>query len=576
MKTKILSLVSAAAFIFGMTACHDPQEFSPVHNDENLLSLTATFYNDSRIENSFAAEIDHAAGIINVVFPYTYPALSDSHLEETDITHVRIHCNLTQGSYVEPQLVWLDLSQDHQITVTGGDGSKKQYTITSEIRKSTECLITDFTLPDAEVSGAINQQTGEIALITADDLGEQKAELIMSHGATISPDPRVQAVNFDQDVEFTVTAQNGVDKKVYKVIKSAPSLLPAGGNFDRTETRWVKTLEEYGIAKGSSNLDCASGIAVVKNYLVINQVNNPAAVYVNAKTGEKVGTIDLSAVGNSATGYLNNYRMTSDNNGNILISNFSKDNNGLFTIWLKKGIEGAIEEYLSFSPGANVGDQVSVVGSLDGDAIITASVNGSSIDFFRWVVKGGVLQSKTPEKVHITGYEGACWGNADIAYIDPSNPSGDYISGAYAKFAGIETTSRGAAYVNGATNTITSHGSKVVSSNWVINAVDVIEFNKAKFAIHNSVNTFTWGQDDTLYIYDLSSSDLNTAAVDFGSGGLGFLGKYGARACGNVGLARNADDVKLSVSSNGVYMYIYFQFANGYVGCLQVDCLLDM
>ncbi len=576
MKTKVISLVCAATLIFGMSACHDPEELSPTHHDENLLSLTATFYNDSRVENSFAAEIDHVAGIINVVFPYTYPAFSDSHLETSDLTHVRINCNLTQGSIVEPPLVWLDLSKEHQITVTGLDGSKKQYTITSEIRKSSECIITDFTLPDAEVSGAINQQAGTIALITADDLGEQNADVIMSHGATISPDPRVVKINFDQEVKFTVTAQNGVDKKEYTVIKTAPSLLPAGGNFDRAEMRWVKKLSDLGFSVGSSNINCASGFAVVKNTLILNNTGNATAICVNAKTGEQEGTIDLSSIGNSAAGYLNNYRMTSDNNGNIVISNFSKDNNGLFTIWVKKGLDGAINEYLSYKPGVNVGDQVSVVGSLDGDAIITASVNGSAIDFFRWVVKGGQLQNVTPEKIHITGYEGTCWGNADVAYIDPSNPTSDYICGAYAKFVGIETTSRGAAYVNGTTNTVTSHSSKVISSNWIINAVDIADFNKAKIAVFNSVNTFTWGSDDNIYIYDLSTGDLSTSPVDFGASGLEFIGKYGARACGNLGLGRNANDVKLSVSSNGVYLYIYFEFANGFVGCYQVDCMLDM
>ena len=573
MKTKILSFLSAAAIIFGGSACQDPYEFTPEHHDENILSLTASFYNDDSPSNSFAAEIDYAAGIINIVFPYTYPPMSDSHLEENDLTHVRVQCNLENGSTVEPELTWLDLTKDHHITVTGLDGDKREYTITSEIRKSRECEITDFSINALGLSGAINAQTNVITLISADEIGEQNAEIIMSHGATISPDPRVTAINFDQEQEFTVTAQNGVDKRVYKTVKGEPTLIPSGANFTRATVRWAKKLTDYGYANGTGVTDVAAGLAVVGDYVIINKVGLADPIYVNAKTGEKVGTIDLSSIGSSADGYLNNYRMTSDNNNNIVISNFSKDNGGTITVWKKKGLDGAIEQFISYAAGSNVGDQLSVVGDLDGDAIITATVNGSGLDFFRWVVTGGALQSQTPEKIHVTGYEGTCWGNADVAYVDPSNPNGDYITGAYMKFADEETANRGAAYVNGASNTITSKGSRVVSSNWVINAVDVIEFNHMKYAVHNSINTFTWGGDDNIYVYDLTSGDLATSPVDFGTSGLNFINNYGALLCGATGLARNGSDVKFSVAANGVYLYIYFLFANGYVGCVQVDCL---
>lgn len=570
---KILSFVSAAAIALAFSACHDPYEFTPEHHNENLLSFSASFYNDNEAYNEFPAEIDYAAGTITVVFPYTYPPKTDSYLVEANLTHVRVQCNTVLGATVEPELVWLDLTKENHITVTGLDGDRKEFTITSEIRKSNECEITDFTIDAIGLSGAINTSTNEIMLISADDIGEQHASIIMSHGATISPDPRTQLINFDQENEFTVTAQNGVDKRVYKTVKGVPALLPSGANFGRATVRWANKLDSYGIAPSSSLTECAAGIAVAGDYLVLNKVGTAQAVYVNAKTGDQVGTIDLSAIGMSATGYLNNYRMTSDNNSNIVISNFSKDNSGTITIWRKAGIDGAIEKYISYAAGVNVGDQLSVVGSLDGDAIITASINGSGVDFFRWVVKGGVLQSQTPDRVKISGYEGTCWGNADIAYTNPSDPTSDYISAAYMKFADQETVSRGAAYVNGKTNKITSKGSRVVSSNWVINACDVIEFNKVKYAVHNSVNTFTWGTDDTIYIYDLSSNDLSSSPIDFSQGGMGFLGKYGAMSCGNLGAIRNADDVKFAVSSNGIYLYVFFEFTNGYVGMIQADCL---
>ena len=571
MKTKILSIDSAIAFMIGMSACQDEHEFSPTHHDEDLLSVTAMFYDDTRIENSFPAEIDHAAGIVNIVFPYTYPSLSESHLENTDLTHVRVQCNLTQGATVTPALTWLDLSQEHQITVTGLDGTSKQYTIKSEIRKSAECLITDFSIDALGLGGVIKQNEGTITLISAEEIGEQLATVIASHGATLSPDPRVTPLNYDNEPKVTVTAQNGVDKKEYTFIKGVPSRLPAGANFGTASLRWVKKLSEFGI-KSTSNYDAASGLAVVGNNVVINQTGNANAIYVNLKTGVQEGSINLSAVGNNVNGVLNNYYMTSDNAGNILVNNFSKDSNGNFTVWRMKGLNGAVEEYINCSAqGKNVGDRLSVVGTLDGDAIITATINGSGLDFFRWIVKGGALQSNEPELIHMTGYAGTNWGNADVAYTNPSDPTSNYVTAAYSGFAD-GATDRGAGYFNGVTNTIMSKGAKAISSNWILNAVDIVEFNNVKYAMHNSINTFTWGSDDLIYLYDLSSGDLSTVAMDFGSD---FLGKYGANAdtSTGVGLGRNGGDVKLAVSDNGIYLYMLFEFANGSVGMFQADCL---
>lgn len=568
MKTKFLSLASAVAFILGMSACQDPQEFSPSHYEENLLSMTASFYNDTRIENSFPAEIDHAAGIINIVFPYTYPNLSESNLEDEDLTHVRVQCNLTTGATVSPELTWLDLSKEHQITVTGLDGTKKQYTIKSEIRKSADCFITDFSIDELGLGGVINQDASTITFITPDEIGEQLATVIASHGATLEPDPRITPLNYDGDVKIKVTAQNGVNTKEYTFLKAEPKRLPAGANFGTASMRWVKKLSEYGYKSTGLN-DATSGLAVTGNHLVINQTGNANPIYINLKTGVQEGTINLASIGNNTAGVLNNYRMTSDDAGYIVISNFSKDNNGNLTVWRMKGIDGTPEQYIQCSAqGKNVGDQLSVRGSLDGDAIITATINGGGVDFFRWIVKGGQLQSQNPELVHVNGYKGACWGNSDVAYLNPSDPTSNYICGAYVDFA---TGGRGLSYVNGQSNTVTS--TVEISPNWIENSVDVILFNNVYYGLFNSINSFTWGTDDLIYLYDLSAGDLSTSALDFGA--FNFLGQYGANAdtSTGTGLGRNGGDVKLVQSSNGIYLYILFMYANGSVGMIQADCL---
>jgi hypothetical protein len=60
-------------------------------------------------------------------------------------------------------------------------------------------------------------------------------------------------------------------------------------------------------------------------------------------------------------------------------------------------------------------------------------------------------------------------------------------------------------------------------------------------------------------------------ALDRGEGGYGL---YGGRM--NDGTNSNAiQDVKLHVTSDGYFMYAYFMFCNGYVGCVQFDCIAE-
>ncbi|MFR5271051.1 MAG: hypothetical protein ACLTGI_11610 [Hoylesella buccalis] len=48
--------------------------------------------------------------------------------------------------------------------------------------------------------------------------------------------------------------------------------------------------------------------------------------------------------------------------------------------------------------------------------------------------------------------------------------------------------------------------------------------------------------------------------------------KYGGKALGKQN-ANGTGDVALRVSNDGYYLYIYFMFTNGYVGCVRCDCL---
>lgn len=583
MKTKIYSFVTAAALLLGFTACHDPHEFSPQIYDECFDSMTAQFIDDDRAENSFSAEFDYVNHIITVVIHYTYPAGSESYLEPSDITNMKMSCNLKQGTRIEPALTTLDLSVDNHVTIYDNAGGSTPYIIRGEIRKSAECEILDFSIPAVGVSGVINPNTKVVTLVSADEIGEQLAQVEVSHGATLDPDPNVTAINFDNEFELTVTAQNGVDKCVYTVLKADPTKLAFGIRNGSAKIAWTKKQADMGVTiysagdLGTGNLrfNGSAGLGVVGEYLVMNEAGMGKAYVMNYKNGNLVTTIDLKAMGTNTLGQYNNHRMTSDNNGNLLFTSAANFNGGTLTIWKMKGIDGQLEKLTTLANGAAIGSSISVTGNIDGDAIITVNNNGPT-QFYRWEVKGGVLGAC--ETVKPNGYGATCWGNFDAVYLEPTLPS-DYITIGYVAFSVDPPAASGAenrtcAWIDGATNNIKSYGSKCITSNSVENSGDIVTFNNVRYYIHNVMNTLGYGYGASMFMYNLSTNDLSTEEIDFSADGVNIRGNYGATAASNLNdRAGNGGDVHFFVSPDGFYLYIFFEFCNGYVGAVRADCI---
>lgn len=554
MKNKILSIISAIAFLMGVSACHSPEEFNPTVERNIINSLTLSFLDDDSDDNSFTSEIDYVNHIITIVFPYNYPRLSDNVLQMSDLTKMRVIADLDNNVYVYPTLLFLDMTKENVITVKDQSGTSTEYKIVAEIRKSDECAITKFNLTSLGLSGIINESAKTISLISVESIGEAVADVSISHGATISPDPATIALNYDQEQKLTVIAQNGTSQSVYTVKKEIPNKIAAGLRANSAKLLWAKKLTDVGIT--SSNM--ATGIAVTNDYVVINDRANSNAIYLDGKTGANVGAINIS----SFAGSLTNFYATADEGDNILFTSFVASS-GTVTMWRVRGVNGTPEKYIEFNATASIGRKISIQGSLDGNAIITAPYYATAGQFARWQVIDGALKSQTPDLVVSQGL--GSWGNnADVIYSDPTDPTSDY-------FAAFYSTPRNLCWFNGKTNTIRYNG-PAISANWIQNAVDYKVFNKVAYVLSNSVNSFTWGTDDSIYLFDLAGNSLDNQPINFGDGGLGINGHYGAKALGGVN-ANGTGDVALKVSSNGYYLYIYFMFTNGYVGCVQCDCI---
>lgn len=553
MKNKILSIISVITFLMGISACHSPEEFNPTVERNIINNLTASFPDDDSDDNSFTSEIDYTNHVITVVFPYNYPKLSDNVLQLSDLKKMRVIADLDNNVYVYPTLLFMDMTKDNFITVKDQTGASTEYKVVVEIRKSNECAITKFNITSLGLSGIINESTKTISLISLESIGEVLADISISHGATISPDPRTVALNYDQDQKITVTAQNGTTKSTYTVKKEIPEKIAAGLRANSAKLIWAKKLTDIGI----SSSDMTTGIAVTNDYVVINErAKNP--IYLNAKNGEKAGTMNISFVGS-----LTNFYTTSDKDGNILFTNLTPNAGPAFTVWKASGVDQAPEKYIEFTTSLAMGRKLSVSGSLNNNAIITAPIYATSGQFARWQVENGVLKSQTPDIITAQGI--GAWGtNADVIYSDPTDLTSDYFTTFYAE-------PRNLCWMDGKTNSIKNKG-VALDGNYVPNAVDHAVFNKVEYVASNLVNPWSWGTADNIYLFDLSSGSLGTQAIDFGSTGLGINGNYGSKILGNTN-GNYCGDVVLKVSDDGYYMYIYFMFCNGYVGCVQCDCI---
>ena len=328
MKTKILTLVSGVLLLWGMTACQSPEEFHPNVDRKDINTFTASFPDDNRDENLFTAEIDYQNRVINVVFPYNYPRLSDNVLKMSALTKMRVSATLDNNVSISPGLFFMDLTKENVITVTNQNGQQHDYKVVAEIRKSAECALTKFRLKGTGLSGVINEGGKTISLVTDETLGEQLAEVEYSHGATISPDPSKLSLNYDSEVRLTVTAQNGTASATYTVKKEFPQKVAAGLRVSSAKLLWAKKLTELGI----TSKDMVTGIAAIDNYLVLNERNKAQALYLDGKTGAQAGTVDISAF----AGNLTNFYATADDENNILFTNLTPASGNKLTIWRVK------------------------------------------------------------------------------------------------------------------------------------------------------------------------------------------------------------------------------------------------
>lgn len=561
----------ALAMLALASSCHKPDVLEPSVVDKGLNTISAQFatgsYKDDPLAKFTTAVADASQERIVVVVPYYYPESTDN---TTAITQMRVTANLDDNCSISPSLGTLDLTKENWFTLTRADGTKKKFCVSGEIRKSDKCLIEEFSLPELGLTGIIDNEKGEISVIAVGELAPVKAQYRLSYHATISPDPAVEALDYnDNDVKLTVTANDGVTKKVYTVKKNVPNKVRSGIRPGSGVQLWKKKL--YGDI-GIATVNMTGGMAVTDKYIVLN-TRAENSVVLDRGTGQKVREYTLPA---DTKGSLVNFYNTADRDGNILLCNLSP-NAGSFKIWrINADLQSAPRLYIEWAGGLAMGRKISVQGSIDRNAIITAPIHTGEGKFARWQVKDGALVSATPTIVTISGTAGWSNNNVDIVYTDETDIESDYYAAFY---VGGNTI----ASFNGKTNAMISKLTDIIGSNYVASSTDYVKFNNRGYMCFTSFNGFTWGgggnppttdccwmldgDDVNAFtgdptnksnpIYVLQSEDLMSRTV----------------ANGNVANGNTTGDIAFYQSADGYMLYMYMFITNGWIVAWQFDCI---
>jgi hypothetical protein len=113
-------------------------------------------------------------------------------------------------------------------TVTAEDGTtKKTYTVTVIVEKDNQANILDFEIDG--VKGTITGDAIAIAMPEGTDPSKLTAKAVISENATIDPDPVTEA-DYTDPVKYTVTAEDGTNKKEYTVTVTVAGITPTADN----------------------------------------------------------------------------------------------------------------------------------------------------------------------------------------------------------------------------------------------------------------------------------------------------------------------------------------------------------
>lgn len=542
MKKNILYLL--AGILALMTSCQDPEYVLPTADRQGITSLTALFTSGPYEDKEAVVYTITDASLDKYVIPIPWYYPEDSENETTDyMKAMRVQAKLAPNCIIDPVLTILDLTKENYFTYTDAQGYKKQISIAGERMKSNKCQLLSFSIPSEEINGIIDEEHKTVSLISADDLSSCLAEYSLSAHATISPNPKVEALDFNSTVELTVTAHDGITKQIYKVQKAVPDKISYGYRKGSETELFKLDMGVIGLPWTSAN---SPSLAVIGNNLVVYLGDGSTTpTYYNASTGSKIGNVTLGGINVGTLGCV-----TSDSESNMLLC--TKTSSGsAFSIYKTSSVTSAPELLTTYTnnTGLTMGTKVSIQGNVNTNASIIATCDGvsgsGSNKFVRWIITNGVLGS--PEVVSINGvdYWGTPVSNTKVVTKGTTAQS-DYFLSYYSQNILY--------WINGASNNVSKSLTDDYwgSGNMNNNCLDARDFNNAQYLVLLCPPHFPeWGLTSLLYMYDVTSDGAfnNTVtssdALTFSPEMISYNAASGPAATGDVLFAPTTDGYKL-------------------------------
>lgn len=564
-KAKYLCAPLAALLFLG--SCADEEHVAPTAQRAGITSLTAQFtqgaYKDRGVPSADGVEsptwtipADFTGTDLVIPIPYYYPAESDSSMAES-MKAMKVTAILENNCFLSPSLeTILDLTKKNQFIYTDPYGNETPITISGELTRSAKCGLKSITIQPGDLAGIIDEDTKTVSLVTAEDLSNATAEVVLDPHATISPDPSV-AHNMNDGFTFTVTADNGTSKAEYKIVKQIPPKVENGYATGSEKALWTVDMTTVGVSVPDNTHPT---LAATGAYVILNLGDGSTPQYFRKATGTQVGTINLGSADASGA-------ITSDNAGNVLICNFATTGQTL-NVYKTNDVTKAPELLLSYpnNLGVDLGARLHVQGDVNGNAVITATPYSCN-NVIRWIVKDGKVGEA--ENLPLSGVP--FWGGQDdaakVVSLDDSGSAGaivDFYDGGNDQMY----------YTPDWGKTVSNLLQNTGGSAWGENnaAIDVRPFNGARYALLYNMGYWPqWGMGGYLYLYDASSIGSMTGDIS-SSPALKYSfesGEYGSAADGG-----RFGDVLLAPSADGYFMYIFW-CSNTHLslGAAQIDCI---
>lgn len=360
----------------------------------------------------------------------------------------------------------------------------------------------------------------------------------------------------------------------------APKKVALGVSSTTPTLVWRKSLS--GI-DGIQNVLNVNGVAVSTEYVLLSENGNSNPVYLNALTGEKVGTYDASTI----TTANSDYYATTDDAGRLCFCTYADAAGEKMNFYVARSFTSAPELVLTRDGASDrrQGYKISVAGNCVMGANFCLPVYANAAAGNKYIANVRVVSSNNQfvgtwqgPNLNIGATQGwaQTWGTkCDAMMLNTDN----YAISANAR---VLTTAGATRNSNQNTDlTLSTYSGSAWSLTTTKNlenpglkhstALDYVVFNGNEYIVYNYVNSASnLNAADGVRLIDMTAdATLNTEYKVTGNHIHGAWYESGKTVANSNCLG----DVAFQVSADGYYLYVYLVFAGGDVACYRYDCI---